>query len=151
MKKYLGSFYLVLVMFIFAGGFSGCSDEKASKDINALKSSIEKIEGRVANLENSVKRAGALEAELQEIRQSMEGFERDIMARLASVSEKIAESQTKKVEVQGKNVQKYYVVKRGDSLFGIARKHKMTTDQLCKLNNITIKTVLHPGVKLLVN
>ncbi len=151
MKKYFGSFYLVLVMFIFAGGFSGCSDEKASKDVNALKSSIEKIEGRLANLENSVKRAGALEAELQKIRQSMEGLERDIVARLASVSEKKTESQTKKVETQGKGVQKYYVVKRGDSLFGIARKHKMTADQLCKLNKITIKTVLHPGVKLLVN
>jgi len=151
MKKYLGSFYLVLVMVIFAGGFSGCSDEKASKDVKALKSSIEKIERRLANLENSVKRIGALEAELQKVRQSMEGFERDIMARLASISEKKAESQAKKVETQKESAQKYYVVKRGDSLFGIARKHKMTTDQLCKLNEITIKTVLHPGEKLLVN
>ena len=46
--------------------------------------------------------------------------------------------------------QKQYVVAKGDSLFRIAQKHDMTVDQLCGLNKITTKTVLHPGGKLLV-
>ena len=151
MKKCLGIFYVTLVVVVFGGGLSGCSDEKASKDINSMKSRLEKIEDRLANIENSAKRVGVLEAEFQKVQQSMEAWERAIAARLAQVSKKKAESQSKEVETQKKSKQKYYVVERGDSLFRIARKHDMTTDQLCKLNKITTKTVLHPGVKLLVN
>jgi len=38
-----------------------------------------------------------------------------------------------------RNVEKTYVVKKGDSLYGIARNHDMDIKRLCNLNNITGK------------
>ena len=80
----------------------------------------------------------------------MEAWERAITARLAPVSKKKAGSRTKVTATRKKGKSKTYVVAKGDSLFRIAPKHDMTVDQLCKLNKITTKTVLHPGGKLLV-
>lgn len=41
-----------------------------------------------------------------------------------------------------------YVVKRGDSLTAIARKHHMSLWQLCKLNRLSTKSTIRPGQKL---
>jgi len=43
-----------------------------------------------------------------------------------------------------------YVVKRGDSLTGIANKHDMSLYQLCRLNKLSRRATIHPGQKLLV-
>ncbi|MDR1089778.1 MAG: peptidoglycan DD-metalloendopeptidase family protein [Prevotella sp.] len=39
----------------------------------------------------------------------------------------------------------YHRIEKGDTLGAIAIKHKTTVSKLCKLNNITAKTVLRPG------
>ena len=151
MKKCLGMFYGILVVVIFAGGLFGCSDEKVSRDVSSIKSRFEKIEDRLASIEKSAKRVGLLEAEFQKLQQSMERWERAITARLAPVSKKRTGSRTKAATRKKKgSKQKYYVVEKGDSLFRVAQKHQMTLDQLCQLNKITMKTVVHPGDKLLV-
>ncbi len=150
MKKCLGMFYSILLVVIFVGGFSGCSDEKISKDVSSINSRLEKIEDRLASIEKSAKRVGLLEVEFRKLQQSMEAWERAITARLSPVSKKKAGSRTKGMATRKKGKQKYYIVAKGDSLFRIAQKHDMTVDQLCGLNKITTKTVLHPGVKLLV-
>ena len=151
MKKCLGMFYGILVVVIFVGGLFGCSDEKVSRDVSSIKSRLEKIEDRLASIEKSAKRVGLLEAEFQKLQQSMEAWERAITARLAPVSKKRTGSRTKAATRKKKgSKQKYYVVEKGDSLFRVAQKHQMTLDQLCQLNKITMKTVVHPGDKLLV-
>ena len=149
MKKCLGMFYSILLVVIFVGGLSGCSDEKVSKDVSSIKSRLEKIEDRLASIEKSAKRVGLLEVEFQKLQQSMEAWERAITARLAPVSKKKAGSRTN-AATRKKGKHKYYIVAKGDSLFRIAQRHDMTVDQLCGLNKITTKTVLHPGVKILV-
>ena len=148
MKNGLGIISGLLVFAILVFGLYGCSDDKVSKDVNSIKSRLEKIEDRLSNIEKSSKRVGILEDEFQKLQQSMDAWERAITARLAPVSKKKAASQAKTAESRKKG--KYYVVERGDSLFRIAQKHNMTVDQLCQLNKITKNTVLHPGVKLLV-
>lgn len=150
MKKCLGMFYSILLVVVFVGGFSGCSDEKISKDVSSIKSRLEKIEGRLASIEKSAKKVGLLEVEFQKLQQSMEAWERAITARLSPASKKKSGSRTQATATRKKGKQKQYVVAKGDSLFRIAQKHDMTVDQLCGLNKITTKTVLHPGVKLLV-
>ena len=151
MKKCLGMFYGILVVVIFVGGLFGCSDEKVSRDVSSIKSRLEKIENRLASIEKSAKRVGLLEAEFQKLQQSMERWERAITARLAPASKKKSGSRTKAATRKKKgSKQKYYVVEKGDSLFRVAQKHQMTLDQVCQLNKITTKTVVHPGDKLLV-
>ena len=41
-----------------------------------------------------------------------------------------------------------YTVRRGDSLWKIATRHKTTVARLCSLNGISSKAVLRPGTKL---
>jgi len=41
-----------------------------------------------------------------------------------------------------------YTVRRGDSLWKIATRHKTTVARLCSLNGISAKSVLRPGTKL---
>lgn len=45
----------------------------------------------------------------------------------------------------------YHRIGKGDTLGAIARKHKTTVSKLCKLNNITAKTVLRAGKSLRVS
>ena len=148
MRRGLGIIFNLLVFAIVVFGFYGCSDDQVSKDVNSINLRLEKIEDRLSNIEKSSKRVGILETEFQKLQQSMDAWERAITARLAPASKKKTASQAKTADSRKKG--KYYAVERGDSLFGIAQKHKMTVDQLCKLNKITKDTVLHPGVKLLV-
>ena len=149
MKKCLGMFYSILLVIIFVGGLSGCSNEKVSKDVSSIKSRLEKIEDRLASIEKSAKRVGLLEVEFRKLQQSMEAWERAITARLSPVSKKKAGSRTK-AATRKKGKPKYYIVAKGDSMFRIAQRHDMTVDQLCGLNKMTTKTVLHPGEKILV-
>ncbi len=46
---------------------------------------------------------------------------------------------------------KYHVIKQGDTLSAIARKHKTTVAKLCKLNKMSATTTLKLGRKLVVN
>ena len=43
---------------------------------------------------------------------------------------------------------KYHTIKKGDTLYSIARKYGTTVDNICDLNGITSKTVLNVGRKL---
>ena len=152
MKKCLGMFFSIVVVAFFVGGLFGCSDEKVSKDVSSIKSRLEKIEDRLANIEKSGKKVRLLEGEFQKLQQSMEAWERAITARLAPVSKKKTKSRTQAVGTRKKKTgkTKTYVVVRGDSLFSIAQEHHMDIDQLCQLNKMSRKIVLHPGAKLLV-
>ncbi|MDN5872078.1 MAG: LysM peptidoglycan-binding domain-containing protein, partial [Nitrococcus sp.] len=42
-----------------------------------------------------------------------------------------------------------YVVRRGDSLWSIARAHRSTVSRLCRLNQIAAGAILHPGQELI--
>lgn len=43
---------------------------------------------------------------------------------------------------------KYHTIKKGDTLYSLARKYGTTVDKICDLNGITSKTVLNVGRKL---
>gem|GEM_PF-6121953 len=47
-----------------------------------------------------------------------------------------------------KSSARYHTVVKGDTLFGICRKYNINIDQLCKFNDITPKSNIHPGQKL---
>ena len=43
---------------------------------------------------------------------------------------------------------KYYTVKKGDTLYGVARKNNISLNELLKLNGLTAKSTIHAGKKL---
>jgi len=58
------------------------------------------------------------------------------------------ESEIASTQVPPKNVT--HIVKKGDTLSGIAKKYGTTVSKICKLNGISEKTVLKIGQKLIV-
>jgi lipid-binding SYLF domain-containing protein len=46
--------------------------------------------------------------------------------------------------------ERYYIVRSGNTLYGIAKQHGISVDELCRLNTITKTDPIHPGQKLLV-
>lgn len=53
-----------------------------------------------------------------------------------------------KIKLSGGSSHTYYTVKKGDSLWAIATKHKITVVKLCGLNGFTINHMLYPGDKI---
>jgi nucleoid-associated protein YgaU len=43
-----------------------------------------------------------------------------------------------------------HVVRKGDTLSGIARKYGLTARELAEMNNISTRSIIHPGDRLLV-
>lgn len=48
----------------------------------------------------------------------------------------------------GSNGSKYVKIQPGDTLYALARKHKTTVDQICRINGISPKMVLKVGTKI---
>ena len=51
----------------------------------------------------------------------------------------------RKAEVQARPRAQIHKVKKGESLYTIAKKHGVTVDKLCRMNNISKRTTLRPG------
>ena len=49
------------------------------------------------------------------------------------------------------NREVYYAVEKGDTLYSIARRHGLTSDELREMNELAKETPLRPGQKLRVN
>lgn len=47
-----------------------------------------------------------------------------------------------------RDAQIYYAVRKGDTLFSIAKRHKLSVGELCELNQFSRRHKLHPGEKL---
>jgi LysM repeat protein len=45
---------------------------------------------------------------------------------------------------------RYHQVRPGDTLYSIAQQYSLTVDELCRLNDMTPRQVIHPGQELLV-
>jgi membrane-bound lytic murein transglycosylase D len=49
-----------------------------------------------------------------------------------------------------KDLNQYYTVKKGDTLYSLARRFKVTTAILSAWNNLTEKVALRPGKRIIV-
>ena len=76
-----------------------------------------------------------------------ETYSDETIAKLAdSKSDTLATpDSTEKTAHEGKI---YHIIKKGDTLFSLAKKHGTTVNNICKLNHISTKTILKIGRKL---
>ena len=66
-------------------------------------------------------------------------------AQLAQEQPAQVATNTRTLASNNQSTTSYHKVKRGETLYGIARQHGTTVDALCRLNRITLRTVLKPG------
>ena len=73
-----------------------------------------------------------------------------LVIRKAIPAEKGRQTAKKKKSRKDRRVAKTYIVKKGDTLWLIARRNKTTVSELRKLNKMTRKDVIHKGMRLTV-
>ena len=149
----IGVFILLIVFSLFFKAHS-----------RALREDLSSIKQRTITLEE---RFPQHTSELKELEQFMSKFhesQRSLALRLDGLSQNI-DKLTKKMasavtvtqapslapkKPVSQTKSQYHEVRSGESLFGIAKRHGIPLDKLCSLNQITAKTVILPGQKLLV-
>jgi LysM repeat protein len=131
----------------------------------AVKVEINTVHLKLTTLEMGVSR---LEQEVNELRQSVSAQKESetrpnpkidaLSKRMDRLEKKIAAiaqvPQAPKptpVKTTPQTKAKYHEVRRGETLFRISKDYGLSLEQLCRLNQITPDTPIHPGQKLLVS
>lgn len=136
----------IRVLFLIALFLScyGCQKRDYAEALDSIEVRLTMIEQRVTQFEKMEQRISAYEFQLKALRESL--------GRLDNLVTEILEApQTIKGQPATQGKAGYYVVHRGDSLYGIAQKYGLTVEELRRFNNLTKGHVIYPGQRLLVN
>jgi hypothetical protein len=151
-----------LVFLTFRNPFPTKSSEDPSKATSQLEARADPLEkGVQAEIGQLVERIKSLEISLDEVRQAeRKGEQRfeQLLARMEDLEKKAAQRiqegqaapplQTQKITTARE--ERVYVVQTGDTLTKIARQNGIALDELCQLNGLSMRAVIHPGQRLVV-
>jgi len=154
----IGDLFLVIFVALFFRG----TNKGGQEDIRSLQVRLGDLENRlIAQLEESAQKIALLESQFMNLEESiaeLKGSEAPLKSRLDQISQKIDQLEERLVPVamkteapassQAKN--RYHEVRKGETLYGIARTYGISVDKLCRLNQITARTIIRAGQKLLV-
>jgi len=122
---------------------SACGTEKSGDELNSVKSRVEYMEKKLDGLEGITKKLVRLEKKVKSLEQTMTKVNRSLATGVKTKSaKKRAVATTKKA---------HHTVDRGDNLSRIAKRYGLSVVELCQLNQITPKTIIRPGQKLIVS
>ncbi len=167
-KKFLlliGAGVLLLIILIIV--FFGTGNRAGSEELIAIKAKINQIGARLTNLDEIENRVVLLQNQEKILRKAvsrLQNSERSLKAQLDKLTQELdspkksSSPRAAKTKASG-NIKKkptsetkgeYYTVRRGDSLYQIAKKHNLSIKELCRLNKINPKRAIKPGQRLLV-
>jgi LysM repeat protein len=145
----IGIILILLIVLLFRGG-----DKAVTEELKTLKASVEQMEKRLSALEASAKKTEALEGQIKGLQQSVlkvEGAQRSLAERIDKIAQKGEKPSPPQVAQKKSTTQaKIHEVKPGETIFSIAKKYNLSTDQLLKLNNMTKNDTIQAGQKLVV-
>ena len=156
-----GALFIIILLVLF---FPRSSGNEFRERINALENRLTQIEGRLAQDDRLNDRLAKVEEEAKELNTFMFQLRRSEKAlneRLNRISKRVAANKPTKTAApsKAKVVKKpkpaakpaqYHTVKKGDTLYGIARQYELTVNDLQRLNKLKANAVLFPGQRLLV-
>ena len=156
-SRYLRILLVIFLVLIFAGGilyFLGRGT--TNSEVGPLQSKVVALEQRISRLEKQI-------PELQG-KISTPGPDLDLVQRLDTLTQKVdalekqrqpAPEPKAKPSTPSKPVasaeKKYHTVQKGETLYGISKKYKVSVGELRKLNNLSADQSLRIGQKLLVS
>ena len=148
----------VLILIVLFALFSGSGNKASTVDLNPIKARLDQLENRLAQLEGTEQRISRLEGRYKGLERSitkMNESGRSLRGRLNKLTDKIDRLGKTPRAVQREPISqangRYHKVRRGDTLFGIARKYGIAVDQLYRLNNLTKNQDIYPGQKILIS
>jgi LysM repeat protein len=147
----------ILVVFIFVGGiFYFLSRLSPGGEAGLLQSKVTALEQKIADLEKQL-------TELQG-KISTSGQDPALLQRVDDLARKVeALEKPKQLTAEPKakpspppkplvsSEKKYHTVQKGETLYRIGRKYKISVEELRKLNNLSADQSLRTGQKLLVS
>jgi len=156
----------VLILIVFVTIFFGIKNKASKKDLNAIDVKLEQIEKRLTSLHITVEKTAHLEDQIKGLQKSISTLDRStksLKVEQDKLAQRIVGLQKMKIPVVSKTkppqtVQKrpdsqakklYHQVRRGETLFQIAKKYGTSLTELRRLNNMTGNKV-YPGQKILV-
>lgn len=110
---------------------TGCGGEDYGPELNAIRDRLKRLEEKTEQMRYTDRKIARLEDQIQELKKSLEKLERGT--------------------TQSPRPQQYHIVRRGETLSGIARRYGMTVEEICNLNGISPKSIIRPGQRLLVS
>jgi len=147
-----GAFVLLLLLAFFFTGKNNAPGEGVQA---ALEGRLEKTEAKIDALTSQSEDAiRYLREEVYTLTKKIEALEKKPEAAAVRTVEKketrAAAADKPKVSSETATVQKIHTVRRGDTLYGIARKYGLTVQELTELNGIPLNKAIYPGEKLIV-
>jgi len=151
----------VLILIILIALFFGGNGKELSDDMKSIKARVDQIEKRLTQLDSMGQNLTRLESEMKGLENSIAELERS-GASLGGRLEKLtrdtdrpkkgalstATSSGAPASSQAKGT--YYTVRRGDTLYKVAKKYGITVSTLSALNKLKKNQSIYPGQKLLV-
>lgn len=144
---------VVILILLFRGGEGISQDE-----LKALNSKLERMETKIARIDVVEKRITLLEKETARVAADVESDSKvlgKLKKSLDSLERKAAASPAKKTPAASPAAKKtvspktlYYVVKKGDTLYGISRNLGVSLKELCSINGLNAKAGIKPGQRL---
>ena len=137
--------------------FFGCSQKDFSDDMKSIKDRLAQLEKRLAEYEQQ-KEVKELRAKLDEGKAELEEELKKIAEKYETKPGKTEKTKASSLEIPASQKkpntvakQQYHTVSRGETLYSISRKYKVSVTELCRLNNLKQTQNLQAGQKLLIS
>jgi LysM repeat protein len=152
---------VIIAIVLFAGNGS------SGKSIAAIQARLKALEEKVTRFSAIETNVTTVQQQEEALRQSVSGLQssvKELKGTLDNVSREMTllnkkmgttpgrtkGTMSKKKEPMTKAHPSYHVVRKGESLYRIAKKYGISVNELYRLNNLSAKSTLHPGQKLMV-
>lgn len=155
---------IVVILLLLAVFFTGGRHAPGEEELAALQGRLEKIEGRLDALTSQSEEAiRYLREEVYSLTKKMEALEKKPETTAVkkvekrespaagTITEKPKAAPAAVAEKQKAEAQKFHTVRKGDTLFGIARSYGLTVKELADLNGMPVNRTIHPGDQLRVH
>ena len=152
--KLTGVILLIIALVVF---FGGRGDKNAAKELDAVKSHLDGLKNDLARIGIAEQKISSSERQLMELNASVaslqmktESMKRN-MEKLAQPALPNPQSPLAAPRKKPNSVEKRsHEVRRGETLFSIAKKYGTTSTELRRLNHLT-KNSIQPGQRLIVD
>jgi len=162
----LGGAGILIIVVIITLSFRG-GNRFSEEFTTSIQNQVEQLEARMTRLEGMRNASSDVQEQERTLRHSisiLDGSINELRGKLNNVAQELVRLEKKMsvIVAEGKSrgaaVRKrvsdahprYHVVRRGDSLYGIAAEYGISVKKLCHLNRISSKEVIRPGQKLLI-
>lgn len=154
-SRYLRVLLVIILVLIFAGGIlyflgrrpTGGEAVPLQSKVIALEQRVAGLEKQIAELHGKISSSGqdpALLQRMDALWQKVEALEKQPTAE-TKVKSPPPPKPTASAE------KKYHTVRKGETLYGISKKYRISVEELRKLNNLPKDPLLRIGQKLLVS